>query len=601
MKNDLFLSWPGIFIAVALVFSVFAWWQSSSLEQLYVERTERELESRGRLFAGEAARLVRAGDLAGLQEFFSAEGRATRTRISLIAADGEVIADSDEQPGNMDNHGRRPEVVEAMQAFAKGEGSYSVIRHSSTSGRRMIYCAMPIAIGDRHYVLRAAFSIHEIDAVLRRARMDVLWAVLVTMLIAAGFCWFLYQTITRPVRALCGASARIAAGDLDTRLPVPRRGAIRELGGSVSRMAEELKARIGEITREKGERDAIFAALSEGVVVLDVDENIIDTNRAARRIFQIKGDPRKQPVGALLRNEALADFLKRLREGGEPAEAEFPFSLPSGDKQLRVRGCTLRWNGNDRQGILLVFYDMTQLRKLENFRRDFVANVSHEIKTPLTVIRGAVETLQDGAINEPESARRFMEIISTHSERLNNLVQDILSLSLLEYRASGERYDLVNCDLSLPLASAVKLEQPRAEEAGIRLVTEIEANPQVRIDVQLIEQAVVNLIDNAIKHSGEKSEIRIRLHTEDGNAVLSVTDRGCGIAPEHVERLFERFYRVDKARSRKAGGTGLGLAIVKHIMQLHRGSAEVRSRPGEGSTFLLRLPIVKSGCASGAS
>ena len=366
-------------------------------------------------------------------------------------------------------------------------------------------------------------------------------------------------------------------------------------------MAEELKARIGEITREKGERDAIFAALSEGVVVLDVDENIIDTNRAARRIFQIKGDPRKQPVGALLRNEALADFLKRLREGGEPAEAEFPFSLPSGDKQLRVRGCTLRWNGNDRQGILLVFYDMTQLRKLENFRRDFVANVSHEIKTPLTVIRGAVETLQDGAINEPESARRFMEIISTHSERLNNLVQDILSLSLLEYRASGEGYDLVNCDLSLPLASAVKLEQPRAEEAGIRLVTEIEANPQVRIDVQLIEQAVVNLIDNAIKHSGEKSEIRIRLHTEDGNAVLSVTDRGCGIAPEHVERLFERFYRVDKARSRKAGGTGLGLAIVKHIMQLHRGSAEVRSRPGEGSTFLLRLPIVKSGCASGAS
>lgn len=337
---------------------------------------------------------------------------------------------------------------------------------------------------------------------------------------------------------------------------MPRRGAIRELGGSVSRMAEELKARIGEITREKGERDAIFAALSEGVVVLDVDENIIDTNRAARRIFQIKGDPRKQPVGALLRNEALADFLKRLREGGEPAEAEFPFSLPSGDKQLRVRGCTLRWNGNDRQGILLVFYDMTQLRKLENFRRDFVANVSHEIKTPLTVIRGAVETLQDGAINEPESARRFMEIISTHSERLNNLVQDILSLSLLEYRASGEGYDLVNCDLSLPLASAVKLEQPRAEEAGIRLVTEIEANPQVRIDVQLIEQAVVNLIDNAIKHSGEKSEIRIRLHTEDGNAVLSVTDRGCGIAPEHVERLFERFYRVDKARSRKAGGTG---------------------------------------------
>lgn len=266
-----------------------------------------------------------------------------------------------------------------------------------------------------------------------------------------------------------------------------------------------------------------------------------------------------------------------------------------------MRGCTLRWNGNDRQGILLVFYDMTQLRKLENFRRDFVANVSHEIKTPLTVIRGAVETLQDGAINEPESARRFMEIISTHSERLNNLVQDILSLSLLEYRASGEGYDLVNCDLSLPLASAVKLEQPRAEEAGIRLVTEIEANPQVRIDVQLIEQAVVNLIDNAIKHSGEKSEIRIRLHTEDGQC------RAVGDRPRlrHRPRACRAAVRALLPGRQGAEPQGrrdrLGLAIVKHIMQLHRGSAEVRSKPGEGSTFLLRLPIVKSGCASGAS
>ncbi|MBS1369101.1 MAG: HAMP domain-containing protein [Lentisphaeria bacterium] len=594
MKNNLLLSWPVVFLVVALGLSVFAWWQSSSLEQFSIERTQSELQSRARLFAGEAARLIQRKDLSGLRRFFVTEGKATGTRMTLIADSGEVIADSDENPSNMDNHRLRPEIAEAINAFHEGETAFSTIRHSSTSGRRMIYCAMPLAVDGKQYVLRSAFSIHEIDQIVRKARIDVIWAVVVTILIAAGICYFLFQTVTRPIRALRSASARIAAGDLDAKLPVPERGAIRELGGSMSRMAEELKARIGEISREKSERDAIFAALSEGVVVLDVDELIIDTNRAARRIFQIKGDPRRQPVGALLRNEALNGFLAKLRETDKPDEAEFVFSLPDGDKQLRVRGCTVHWNEDARQGILLVFYDMTQLRKLENFRRDFIANVSHEIKTPLTVIRGAVETLQDGAIGEPQSARRFMEIIATHSERLNSLVQDILSLSQLECRALGEGYDLVTCEMSLPLSSAVKLEEPRAEEAGIRIVSEIVENPAVRIDVQLMEQAIINLVDNAIKHSGEKSEVRLRLYTEDGNAVLEVADHGCGIPPEHLERLFERFYRVDKARSRKAGGTGLGLAIVKHIMQLHRGTAEVKSTPGKGSTFILRLPAVSS-------
>ena len=591
MKNTLFLSWPVVFLVVALGLSVFAWWQSTSLEQFSVERTGLELQSRARLFSIEAARLIRAGNTASLQTFFVTEGKATGTRMTLIDDAGKVIADSDENPANMDNHRQRPEIAEAIRAFDQGESSFNTIRHSATSGQRMIYCAIPLSVDGKQYVLRAAFSIHEIDQIVRKARIDVVWAVVVTVLIAAGIGYFLFQTVTRPIRALRSASAKIAAGDLDAKLPVPEHGAIRELGDSVSRMAEELKARIDEISREKNERDAIFAALSEGVVVLDAEGIIIDTNRAARRIFQIKGDPRTRPAGALLRNEALDDFLKQLRSSGTPAEAEFTFPLPEGDKQLRVRGCLLRWNEDTRQGILLVFYDMTQLRKLENFRRDFVANVSHEIKTPLTVIRGAVETLQDGALDEPEHAKRFLEIIATHSERLNSLVQDILSLSQLECRALGEECELENATLSLVIGSAVKLEEPRAEEAGIRLVTEIIDDPPVKIDTQLMEQAIVNLIDNALKHSGEKREVKIRLHAENNFAVIEVIDHGCGIASVHLERLFERFYRVDKARSRKAGGTGLGLAIVKHVMQLHHGSAEVKSRPGEGSTFLLRLPV----------
>ena len=241
-----------------------------------------------------------------------------------------------------------------------------------------------------------------------------------------------------------------------------------------------------------------------------------------------------------------------------------------------------------------MIYDLTQLRRLENFRRDFVANVSHEIKTPLTVIRGAVETLRDGAIEEPESAARFMQIIELHSERLTSLVEDILSLSKLECHAVGEGYNFTVVGAALPVSTAMELAQPKAEAAGIKLTCTVESDPKIEADVQLLEQAVFNLIDNAIKHSGENREIQVRVREENDEAVIDVIDHGCGIPAEHLPRLFERFYRVDKARSRKAGGTGLGLAIVKHIMQLHRGRAEVSSRVGEGSTFSLRLPVVHS-------
>ncbi len=594
MKNDLFLSWPAVLLIVALIFSVFAWRQSDSLGDFFVERSGRELKKRSRLFAIEASRLLKQNDLKGVQTFFSTEGRATGSRVTLIADDGTVLADSAELPEHMDNHLSRPEIAEALTAFEEGHEYHLVVRHSSTSGHRMIYYAMPLELNGKKFVLRAAASIQEVDLLLGRVRREVLLGALLSALLATGFCWFLYRTITRPIKDLCKASKHIAAGWIDVKLPVPTHGVIRELGDSMSRMAEELKTRIGEISQEKSERDAIFAALSEGVIVLNTSETIIDTNRAARRMLQIKGDPRGRQLCDLLRNEALADFLRHLNEKVENAEAEFTFSFPDVDRQMQVHGCRLQWSeGSARRGLLLVFYDMTRLRKLENFRRDFVANVSHEIKTPLTVIRGAVETLLDGAIDSPDDAKRFMTIIGQHSERLNNLVQDILSLSQLESRALGEGYSPSNCGLSLPLQAAVKFEEPRAVKAGIHIRTEIQEDPEVRIDVQLVEQAIINLIDNAIQHSGEKSEVQIRLYREEDDAVLAVIDHGCGIPTGHIERIFERFYRVDKARSRKEGGTGLGLAIVKHTMQLHHGSASVISIPGKGSTFLLRMPIYK--------
>ncbi len=591
MKNWFMQLWPVAFLLVVLALVIFYWRQSASLEQIYIERTEAELQARARLLSREAEALIRSNQLGVLQAFCREEGVATETRITVISADGRVLADSQEDPARMDNHRLRPEIIGAVNAFRDGRQYYLSIRHSSTLGRRLIYCASPIMVDGRTYVLRTAFSIHRLDQMLNQARLDIVLAVLITVLATGGLCYLIFLTVSRPVLELCRASRLIAGGDLDTRLPVPSRGAIRELADCMSHMAEELKSRINEISREKSERDAIFSALAEGVIVLDLETRVIDINAAARRMFMLEDDPLGQEFSTVIRNLELAGFLSRLRAAAGPEEAEFAVELPHGTKLLRVRGSQLRWSGSHDSGLLLVIYDMTQLRKLENFRRDFVANVSHEIKTPLTVIRGAIETLRDGAIEEPESAARFMQIIDLHAERLNALVQDILSLSKLECRAVGGGCELIETDVATPVSTAVELAQARADEAGLKLVTDIQAHPVAKIDVQLIEQAVFNLIDNAIKHSGETREVLIRLREADGNALIEVIDHGCGIPLEHQPRIFERFYRVDKARSRKAGGTGLGLAIVKHVMQLHHGSAEVSSRAGEGCTFTLRLPI----------
>ena len=593
MKNGFLQSWPLFFLPVAIALFIFFWFQFRSFEELYIHQTEAELRGRARLLADAATPLIEAGKLDELRKLCLRENRSGESRITVIAADGRVLADSEEAPDRMDNHRMRPEILDAVEAFRRGDESSPSVRFSSTLGKRLLYCAYPVRIGNEIYVFRSAFSIHQLDRVLSRARWDILIAVLVTALVAGGLSLIIFRTVSRPVLALCRASSRIAAGELDTRLPIPERGAIRELAQSMSRMAEELKSRINDISREKSERDAIFAALAEGVIVLDREEKIIDINEAARRIFHLKNDPLGSPMAGVVRDLEISDFLRRLSRESKPMESEFTVRLPEGALQLRLRGTPVNWAGEE-SGLLLVIYDLTQLRKLENFRRDFIANVSHEIKTPLTVIRGAVETLREGALEEPESAARFMQIIELHSQRLTSLVEDILSLSRLECGNGEEGFNFSRTGASLPVGTAMELAQARADAAGIKLVCTVDSDPEIEADVQLLEQAVLNLIDNAIKHSGESSEIRIRVREENGEAVIDVTDHGCGIPSEHLPRLFERFYRVDKARSRKAGGTGLGLAIVKHIMQLHRGRAEVTSRIGEGSTFSLRLPAVRA-------
>ena len=553
MKNKFLHAIPlGSLVLLLIVLGVF-WHQSRSISQVYLEQVQHDLAIRTELLLPYCREALLSGSPESLQQRFRENGHDIDTRITVIDDAGKVVADTDEAPDRMANHHDRPEIAESLNAFAAGKRFHTTLRYSTTLGRRMLYCSVPLRVRDRQYVVRTALSLEKIDGVMMQARRDLLAAVGLTVLAAAVFSYLIVILVTRPVGKLRVAAGRIASGNLELRLPVPPRGAIRDLALSLNEMAEQLKARIAQISREKSERDAIFASLSEGVVMLDMEGEIIDINAAACRIFELASPHPQGTLAGLVRHRAFEEFIRSVRNDlFHPDETELTLSLPSGERHLRVRATRLSWSSGEISGLLLVIYDLTQVRLLENYRRDFVANVSHEIKTPLTVIRGAVETLQDGALEDPEAARHFLQILSVHTERLNALVQDTCGMTLHFRDRSG--------------------------------------GAEVLADRQMLEQAVMNLIVNAIRYSGSREPVEIEVAAADRQVQIRVIDHGCGIAAEHLPRLFERFYRVDKARSRKAGGTGLGLAIVKHIMQLHGGSVEVQSTPGLGSTFTLLLP-----------
>ncbi|MFA7229636.1 MAG: ATP-binding protein [Victivallaceae bacterium] len=585
MRNDAFQFFPILIFSVAISLLGFIWHQSTSMEDIYLQRVQNELLIRSHLLEPEVRKLLERPDVNAIDEFGNRIDKLIDTRITLIAADGKVLFDSQESAEKMGNHLKRPEIATAFGEKIPG----SSVRYSATLSTRMVYTAIPIEVDGKAYVLRTAVSLKSIDDVIRQARRDIIIVGLLVALVTSGLSYSIVRGISKPIESLKFNAARIAAGNLDIKLPIPEKGAIRELALSLSNMAEQLKYRIDEITREKNERDAIFSSMTEGVIALGLDGNILDINNAALIMFDLPENAVGLSFYGVVRNRPLQDFVEQIFREKKTLETEVTiFNVQ--ERSIRARGTVLKMNQNQIFGTLIVLSDFTQIRKLENFRRDFIADVSHEIKTPLTVIRGAVETLQEGAINEPENAEKFMNIITKHTDRLNALVKDILSLSGLEQKTRASERDFTVLKLSGPVGTAIELCKERAEGRKIELNFEKDDNLKVQGDCQLLEQAVVNLIENAIKYSGDDSVITASINTDGNDILIKVADNGCGIASEHLPRLFERFYRVDKARSRKLGGTGLGLSIVKHIAQLHRGSVSVASTLGRGSIFTIRLP-----------
>lgn len=407
--------------------------------------------------------------------------------------------------------------------------------------------------------------------------------------------WLLSRTAAAPLRYMTDAIGRLAAGDWDYRLLAPDSRELLEAAEALNEMARHVERRMAALARRNHEQEAVLTSMVEGVLAVDTDQRVISVNAAAARLLgaspaEIEG----RGLQEVVRNADLRRFVFSALASEQPIESNLVLRGPR-DQVVQANGTALRDASGRGIGAVIVLNDVSRLRQLENIRRDFAANVSHELRTPIASIKGFVETLLDGALAQPKEAERFLQIVARQADRLNTIIDDLLSLSRIEQET--QRGDIVLavgslCDVA---EAAVRDCAERAAQRRIEIRVDCLPALQARINAALLEQAIINLLDNAIKYSEPPNVVELSCRADNGEAAISVRDHGCGIAEEHVPRLFERFYRVDKARSRKLGGTGLGLAIVKHIALAHHGQVTVESVVGQGSTFSIRLPAEAPG------
>ena len=586
-RRSLFSQILTAFLAVILV-SLAAWiWETSrSMRAFHLGQTAATLESRASIVELEMAGFFSEGQTARVDALCKEVGRLSGTRITVILSSGKVIGDTDEPPARMDNHGDRPEVREAL-AGRTG----SAVRYSRTLRQDWVYVAIPVREnGTIIGIVRASTSLASVNDALRGAYLRIALAGALVALLAVLVSLVLARRIAGPVARMVEGTRRLAAGDFETRLVPPDSVERAELAGAMNAMARDLRERMETADRQRAELDAVLSSMEEGVLAVDRDGRVISLNRAAAELFSVEAQTaRGREIGEVVCNPQLQECVARMLEGPAPFCEDVTLSA-HGERHLLVSATGLRDGRGGEAGALLVLEDVTELRRLERVRSDFVANVSHEIRTPVTSIKGYAETLLSDAKEDPESRDRFLEIIARQADRLAALVDDILSLARLERSESSGDTELERIAASAVMEGAIQACAPKAADRQVRISVSCPADLEMDANSALVEQALLNLLDNAVKFSESGGEVRMEAQSDGTGVSVSVADTGPGIAPDHQARIFERFYRVDRGRSRAMGGTGLGLAIVKHIMSLHAGTVEVESEPGRGSRFTLWFP-----------
>ncbi|MGO4346003.1 two-component system histidine kinase PnpS [Paenibacillus sp. MCAF9] len=535
----------------------------------------------------------KSGEISSLYDYYTNEAKELQryagARVTFIRNDGVVLGDSNGDPRDMDNHLNRAEIKEAL---ATGTGRS--IRASETVKQNMMYVAIPVTVvpGQSPDVIRLAMSLKEVDESIRQLTMMLFLGLLVLFLIAAFISYRLALGLTKPLEQITKVAKRIKNMDYLARVKVTKQDEIGELGNAINAMADSLQIQMTRIQQNENQLESVLDNMINGIVMIDLNGKIVLMNRRAEEVL---GFSARELVGRhyaeAKQQYELSQMIQEGLKSKQHLREEITFYFPE-ERLLELNLVPIHPEGNDFSGVLLVLQDVSAIRRLERMRSEFVANVSHELKTPITAVKGFAETLLGGAVNDEETARSFLQIIFDESDRLNRLIGDILELSKIESRRVPLVFSPVEVDTFVH--KSIKLMESEAVRKRIELSMNIEPGLYVEADEDRLRQIIMNLLSNGINYTPEGGRVSLKVEAlGDDHIRIQISDSGIGIPKKDLPRIFERFYRVDKARSRSSGGTGLGLSIVKHLVELHKGTITVTSDVGVGSTFTIELPVLQ--------
>jgi two-component system phosphate regulon sensor histidine kinase PhoR len=561
-----------------------------TLERLAVESLETRLTTAAALLHDQTRTLLaRETSPPALREFVLRAAGPTGSRVTLITTDGRVIADSEIPPADLarvDNHAGRHEVAEAL-----GGRVGHHLRRSATIDAPLLYVAVPITEGRTvRGVLRLALPLSVVTSSHAAVHRAMLLGAAVALAVAFGIGLFVAGRVTRPVVVMEAIARRMSEGDFTARAPTRSPDEIGRLGRALNVMSARLRGKIDDLEHEQAKITAVLDGMVEGVVAVDARDHIMAMNEPARALFEVgpaRGE--RKPLLEVIRNTDLHALLGQVRGTAAPAAARRELVVPGSPPRVVQANAVPVDLGAGDVGVVMVFHDITALRRLETVRTEFVANVSHELRTPLTAIHGYLETLLSGGLDEPDDARRFLEIVFRHTERLGRLLDDLTDLSNIEL--GRVQLHLAPVAVGEVVDSVLAIMGRRAETRRVTLgATRSPDLPEVSADHDRLEQILINLVDNAVKYTDAGGRVTVSARPVPAGVEIAVADTGVGIPPADLPRITERFYRVDRARSRELGGTGLGLAIVKHLVIAHGGELTIESEPNRGTTVRFTVP-----------
>jgi two-component system, OmpR family, phosphate regulon sensor histidine kinase PhoR len=547
----------------------------------YLEAAFSQLESLSHVALGKPPQSLDAPDLAEWSRWLAQSG----VRVTLVENTGKVLADSEENPAIMENHSDRPEIMTALSA-----GSGRAKRHSATLKHDLVYFAQRFQINNEPpLIMRFSLPVYRLEEGVAGFRRQ-LWSLSgLILLLTGGASLYFSRRISNRIGRLTEFSRRVAAGDFRPMALDTANDELSDLSSTLNQSALRLDQTIRTLTEERNQSAAILASMEEGVLVIDTNQKIVFCNQAFCQAAGVSntGWEGRQAV-ELIRHSDLLAMIRKAIAGNEVVHGEVIVGSVR-TKSFAVTSAPVQSDALTA-GAVMVLHDITEIRRLERARRDFVANVSHEFRTPLTAIRGFAETLLEGALDDVENRRRFIEIIHDHALRLSRLTDDLLKLAQIE--AGQLQLEFQPITVANILDPCVETTRAKAMRKGLKLEVQSERNsPVLRGDIRSLQGVVQELLDNAVRYSSPGGAIRINTTIKDSEVIISVADTGIGIPKADQDRIFERFYRTDPARSRESGGTGLGLSIAKHLVEAHAGRIKVESEVGSGSTFSIFLPL----------